>query len=210
MTNPDYTHLALIVDRSGSMGHIAKDMNGGIKKLLQDQINLPGKLLVDVATFDERIERPYSNAPAETVFGDFVQPRGSTALHDAVGSTIAQLGGYLSTLDEDERPGKVIVVIVTDGMENSSREYTAEVVKQMVEEQRDTYGWEFLFLGAPEADAFNQAQGMGIGRGQTISFAATSAGVSGTYDSTSAYLTRSRAGDASEFTEAERLAAETA
>lgn len=206
MTNPDLTRLVIVADRSGSMHGIAGDMNGAIRQLLIEQATQPGTLVVDIVTFDTVVEYPYTGvAPAE-VTDDIIRPRGSTALNDAVGLTIAKLGAELSSLAEDDRPGHVIVVVVTDGMENASREYTTQQVKAMVEEQTGKWGWTFLYLAA-NVDAFATGAGYGFARGQTISYAADSEGAESVVKSASAGITRTRSGLSTDFTDEEREAA---
>jgi hypothetical protein len=207
MTNATYTHLAIIADRSGSMSRIASDMNGAIRALLNEQAKLPGELHVDITTFDDRVEHVFTDSRADEIKEDIILPRNVTALNDAIGLTVTRLGERLAALEEEDRPGKVIVVIVTDGHENASHEWKIEDVKALVEKQKDEFSWEFLFLGTTDIDAFSVADGYGIGRGQTMSFAPSSAGVDGFTRSVAGYATRSRAGEATEFSEAEREAA---
>ena len=206
MVNENYTHIALIADRSGSMANIAEDMNGGMGALLEEQAKLPGKLLVDVTVFDTIVDTLYSDATVSEVRYPFIIPRGSTALLDAVGSTVVTLGEKLAGLPEEERPGKVIVVIVTDGYENASREYTAQRVKELVTQQKEKYSWEFLFLGA-NIDSFSVAGSWGISKGSTINYSTTSAGVNSVLRGASAYMTSTRTNLAYEFTEEDRQAA---
>lgn len=204
MTDPNYTHLALIVDRSGSMSGIAQDMNGGIRQLLKDQDAEPGRLLVDVCTFDNVSEFVFTDAPAATVQDvDLVVPRGSTALNDAIGQMINRLGNKFKVMPEEKRPSKVVVVIVTDGMENASREFTADQVKAMVEQQTGEWGWTFMYLAA-NVDAFATGAGYGFGAGQTIAYAGTPGGTQNVWEASSANITRSRNGDNSGYTVDER------
>jgi len=206
MTNPNYTHLAMVVDRSGSMKGIHTDMNGAILELIETQASLGGELRIDITTFDDTVEFPYVNAKAEDITGDIITPRGMTALNDAVGRSIQTLGVRLAKMSEEERPGKVIFVIITDGLENMSREYTHDAVKTLVEEQTDKWGWEFLYLAA-NVDAFATGAQHGYGQGQTISFAANNIGTSNVVNAANEYVTRSRSGLSTEFTDEERIAA---
>lgn len=206
MTNKDYTHIALVVDRSGSMQGIHTDMNGAILKLLADQAEQPGQCLVDIMTFDTEFEHPYFGAKPEDVKGDIIVPRGSTALNDAIGNTIARLGERFSLLDENARPGTVIVVIVTDGMENASREYTTEQVKRMVDEQTEKWNWVFMYLAA-NVDAFETGAGYGMKANMSSGYVASRSGVTNSYLAASSNITRVRGGDFSGFTEEERDAA---
>lgn len=206
MTDSNYTHLALIVDRSGSMITIASDMNGAIRQLLTDQAKEPGYIKVDITTFDTVIEHPYVEVRPDDVKQDVIIPRGATALNDAIGTTIANLGERFAALPEDERPGNVIIVVVTDGEENSSREYTTEQVRDLVKRQQDEWSWTFIYLAA-NVDAFATGGAYGFGDGQTIAYAASSAGVGQSYAAASSLITRTRSGLDSSFTEEERQAA---
>lgn len=158
MTNPDYTHAVLVVDRSGSMSDVKDEAQGGINAFLKDQYALDGKLTTTLVQFDTEIETVMrmSTEPISYV----LEPRGMTALLDAVGSEIHRTGADLSKLDEDERPGRVLFVIVTDGAENSSNEYNLETVRSLVEHQRDVYNWVFQFIGAGEAAWQGHEMGM--------------------------------------------------
>jgi uncharacterized protein YegL len=208
LTNPDYTHLALVVDRSGSMSPIAQDMNGGIQTLLRDQAKGPSGVKVDVCTFDQIIEFVATDAdPLTLVDEEFCNPRGGTALNDAIGMTINRLGNKFKTMPEDHRPGNVIVAIITDGMENSSREYTTDQVKKMVIEQTEQWGWTFMYMAA-NVDAFATGGGYGFAPGQTISFAASGAGTQNTWAASSANITRTRSGLDSGYLQEEREAAQ--
>jgi uncharacterized protein YegL len=206
MTKQNYTHLVLIVDRSGSMENIAADMNGSIRTLLREQSEVPGDITVDVVTFDNEIETPYTDVDPLDVQEDVIVPRGSTALNDAVGSTIVRLGEKFKNMDETMRPDKVIICICTDGMENASREYTTKQVQAMVSKQREEWQWEFIFLAA-NIDAFATGRGYGFAKGSTQSYAATPQGVADVYATASAGITRSRLGGDTTFTEAERQSA---
>lgn len=213
MTNPDYTHLALVIDRSGSMSRIANDMNGAITELFKQQEALPGKLRVDVWTFDDDTEHRFSDAEVADVSGqDYVVPRGSTALNDAVGRGIVELGELFARTAEDERPGKVIFAIVTDGEENASREYPGQPgqarVKALLEKQREEFGWEFLFFGTTDIDAVAAAAGFGVGRGQTLTFDPSGGGTVAMAAAASAYMGDYRgSGLSRSFTDEEREAA---
>lgn len=213
MTNPDYTHLALVIDRSGSMTRIASDMNGAISELFKQQAELPGDLRVDIWTFDDTTEHRFVNATLDAVRDqDYVVPRGSTALNDAVARAITELGEQFLAMDEGERPGKVVFAIITDGEENASKEFSGAAgqvrVKGMIEVQRSQFNWEFLFFGTTDIDAVRAAAGYGISGDQTLSFAASSAGTAGGVTAASAYLGDYRGSGVSRaFTQEERDAA---
>lgn len=188
MTDENYTHLLLIVDRSGSMETIAADMNGGIASLLLDQDEEPGTLLVDAWRFDVLIEKVADNTePNDPKLIRLVEPRGGTALYDAIGTAVSDLGQHLAALSEERRPGKVVAMIVTDGEENSSREWTLDSIKTLVEQQREQYGWQFVFLGA-NIDSFAVGHSFGVPQASTMNWEASSAGVAQAMSSTSASL----------------------
>ena len=193
MVDSNYTHIALILDRSGSMSSIEKDMNGGIKTFLTEQGAFPGTLTVDVTVFDTKIDFLYTNAKVDSIVHPLITPRGGTALFDAVGLTVVRLGERLEKLPEKLRPGKVIVFVVTDGHENSSREWTKDKVKALVDKQTDEFQWEFVFLGA-NIDSAAVGGGIGIRGGQSLNYVANAAGVNSMATSMSAYATATRSG----------------
>lgn len=197
MTNLDYTALLFIIDESGSMWGIAKDMEGGIQTLLEEQEKLPGKLTVDVAYFDGRFRYPVTlAAPSEA--GIRILPNGSTSLHDAIVRASSQFGQTLAGLAEDDRPGTVMVVIVTDGQENSSTESTKADVKALITEQQDTYNWNFVFLGANQ-DAVLAGESFGLRSGASLTYNASAAGVATASALLSNYTTATRSGVIADF-----------
>jgi uncharacterized protein YegL len=206
MTDSNLTHLAIIADRSGSMLNIASDMNGAIRQLLSDQAKEPGAVEVDITTFDHELDHPFIGVRPDDVKIDVIVPRGSTALNDAIGVTVTSLGQRLAERAEEDRPAHVIVVVVTDGGENASREYSADQVKKLVTEQTEQWGWTFMYLAA-NVDAFATGAGYGFGRAQTISYAADSEGTQSVIATASAGITRTRSGLAADFTDEEREAA---
>jgi uncharacterized protein YegL len=156
--------LVFILDRSGSMGGLESDTIGGFNAMLAKQKAEPGEVRVTTVLFDDKCELLHDRIDLRAVspITDreyFV--RGSTALLDAVGSTIQKIAGAQRQTAEDYRAGKVMFVITTDGMENASREYSYEKVKSMVEHEKEKYGWEFIFLGA-NIDAVETAGRFGI------------------------------------------------
>ena len=172
MTDPNRRHIAVILDRSGSMITAKDDTEGGLQAFLDTQHEAPGDTTVSLYQFDDQYETVYENKPLPEVPAFTLRPRGATALLDAVGRTITTVGEQLDAQPEDERPGEVIVVILTDGHENASQEYRARQVKDLITRQQDTYGWKFVFLGADQ-DAFTAGASMGIGRATTLSYSGT-------------------------------------
>ena len=155
MTDNTYTHLTLVVDRSGSMSDIRDDAQGGIQELLREQFAESGKLTVTLVEFDD-----VANDVARMATSPFtyeLHPRGTTALLDTVGREVAQTGIDLGALPEADRPGRVVFVVVTDGAENASTEYTLEKLHADIARQRDQFNWQFQFIGAGE-DAWQGAE----------------------------------------------------
>ena len=158
------TELVMILDRSGSMGGLESDTVGGYNSMLHRQAEAEGEVLVSTVLFDDRSEVLYDRVPLEKVpqmTEKEYYVRGCTALLDAVGGAIHHIENVHKYIREEDRPGKTIFVITTDGLENASREYSYDRVKEMVERQKEKYGWEFLFLGA-NIDAVKTAGRFGI------------------------------------------------
>lgn len=197
MTNPDYTALLFIIDESGSMYNIAQDMEGGIATLLEEQSRLPGKLTVDVAYFDTDFRYDQSLVAAAEAEIKIV-PKGGTSLHDAIVRASAQFGTTLGDLPADERPGTVLVVVVTDGFENSSREATKADVKEIISHQQNTYNWNFVFLGANQ-DAVLTGQSFGLRSGASLTYTASPAGVANASTLLSTYVGTTRSGAVASF-----------
>jgi hypothetical protein len=180
----DYTHIALVLDRSGSMAQIRTDTIGGVNTFLQSQQEAPGDCTFTLVQFDSRaIETIVDAEPVKSVEPltekTFV-PRGNTPLYDAIGRTINSTGKFLERLGEPARPAKVIFVIVTDGLENASRCFTSDRVREMINHQTDVYKWEFVFLGVG-IDSYAVGGGLGIMRDRTMNLVQNSASVMGAF-----------------------------
>lgn len=192
MTNPDLTLIAVVLDRSGSMETIRTDTEGGFSAFIDQQRGEPGTALVTLAQFDNTYERVYSNKPIADVPRLQLIPRGATALYDAVGRLTSEIGEELAKIAEAERPGKVIVVVLTDGHENSSREWTHDSLRKVITRQEQEYSWEYVFLGA-NMDAVATARNIGIQADRAITYATSKAGVEAVFGSAAGYVSRSRA-----------------
>ncbi len=158
------TDITIILDRSGSMSSVLADTIGGFNSFLADQRKLPDEAVLTLIQFDNEYDVIYSmhdirRAPELT--RESYVPRGTTALLDAMGKTIASTGARLAKMPASERPARVIIVTMTDGMENASREFSRTKVFQMVTHQRTKYAWEFVFIGANQ-DAIATAKDMGV------------------------------------------------
>ena len=158
------TELVFILDRSGSMSGLEKDTIGGFNSMIAKQRRETGEALVSTILFDGVSEVIHDRVPLEqmpTLTAKEYYARGSTALLDAVGNALHHISMIHKYAREEDRPEKTLFVITTDGMENSSRQYTYEGVRAMIRRQKEQYGWEFLFLGA-NIDAVAEASRFGI------------------------------------------------
>ena len=153
--------VTLVLDRSGSMESVRGEAEKGVNAFIEDQKKQDGECLLTLVQFDTEYEFVHEGVPIADVPPYKLVPRGMTALLDAVGQAINQTGERISLTPENDRPGLVVFVILTDGHENSSHEFTKTQIQEMVRRQTDTYKWQFTFLGA-DSKAFDEAAGMGI------------------------------------------------
>lgn len=164
--NKKLTEIAYILDRSGSMAQLTEAAISGFNTFLMDQLDTPGDARLSLVLFDDQYQLHANRAPLEDVepldTRTFI-PRGTTALLDAIGRTIDNIGAKLAKTPEAERPAKVIFAIYTDGYENASTDYSVSKIQQMIQLQTEEYNWEFLFLAANE-DAIATAAQYGIQR----------------------------------------------
>lgn len=185
--------LVFILDRSGSMSGLESDTIGGYNAMLEKQKKQDGEAVVTTVLFDDEYELLHDRIALKgirpiTEKEYFV--RGSTALLDAVGKTIKKIDSAQNNTADEEKAEKVIFVITTDGMENSSKEYKPVLIKQMIERQKNT-GWEFIFLGA-NIDAEKTAADLGIGADRAANYHADSKGVSANYMAVSCFISNVR------------------
>lgn len=172
------TELVFILDKSGSMGGLEADTIGGYNSMLAKQQAVEGDCRITTVLFDNNYELLHDRidlAAVSAITEKEYRVGGSTALLDAIGRTIHKIGNAQKHTAEDYRAEKVMVVIITDGEENSSREYSAEKVKEQIERQKTKYGWEFIFLGA-NIDAAETAGRFGIAPDRAIDYLADSEG----------------------------------
>jgi hypothetical protein len=204
----NFTRIAIVLDRSGSMESCKESTVAGFNEFIRTQREIPGEATVKLVQFDDQYEtvfdKPLKQCP-ELTQNTFV-PRGSTALLDAQGRTIVELGQELAALPEQERPSKVIVVTLTDGLENASKQYNLDKIGEMIREQRDKYNWDFVFLGANQ-DAIATAAAMSIPLPSAMSYSTSKAGVAATMAAVSHYVGAARKGNAAAFSAEDRKSA---
>ena len=186
--NTQLTEIAFILDRSGSMQSQLDAAIKGFNDFLHTQCDVPGQARFTLVLFDDQYEVTCASVPiCEVVDLDKATftPRGMTALLDAIGRTIDELGGRLAAMPEPDRPGQVIVAILTDGLENASRKFSLDDVSQRIAHQRDVYKWQFFFLGADQ-DAIATAAAMNIDQASAMRFVSDDMG----FRSSSAAISR--------------------
>lgn len=194
------TELVFILDRSGSMQGLESDTIGGFNSLVEKQKKEEGECYVSTVLFDNECEVLHDRVK----LGD-VAPmtekeyytRGCTALLDAVGGAIHHIGNVHKYARSEDVPEHTMFVIITDGMENASRRYSAEEVRRKIERQKERYGWEFLFLGA-NIDAVQTARSYGIAQGRSVNYTHDGKGTKLVYEAVSKAVVKMRANEAIE------------
>lgn len=204
------TRIAIILDRSGSMGSVRESTVTGFNEFIKKQREVGGDVSVKLVQFDHEydvvFDKPLADVP-EFTQANFV-PRGNTALYDAQGKTIVTIGQELAAMPESERPSKVIVMTLTDGEENHSREYTLKAVSELIKGQQEKYGWDFVFLGANQ-DAVKTARAMNIRPQSAMTYSSNPTAMRASMTMASNYVNASRTVGAmnAAFSHNDRLAA---
>lgn len=202
------TRIVIILDRSGSMASVRESTVAGFNEFLRNQRTVPGDVGVKLVQFDDQYEvvfdKPLAEAPE--LNQDLFVPRGRTALFDAQGRTIVTLGEELAAMPEEERPAKVIVVTLTDGLENASRTYTLESVASLIKQQMEKYSWDFVFLGANQ-DAIQTAASMNIPMPSAMTYRSNPAATRNVFQAVSGYVSASRTKGEALFSKEARKAA---
>ena len=177
--NKNYTEIAFVLDRSGSMEVCRDAAIAGFNLFLDEQQRTEGLAKLTLVLFDNEYLVPINALPVAEILAldhDTYVPRGSTALLDAIGRTIDDLGARLSATPELDRPGQVIVAILTDGLENSSQTCTWKQIARVIKQQTEQYKWTFLFLGANQ-DAIATAAQMNIAAANASGYVCDDAGL---------------------------------
>ena len=164
----NYTHITMVIDKSGSMRGKETDVSGGFNKFITDQQKAEGDATLTLVEFADFYTKRFDFLDVKAIKPDYeLCPGGSTALLDAIARAMFETGASLSAMPENKRPSKVLFIIFTDGEENSSRDNSFTDVQEMIKVQRENFNWEFLFFGA-DIDAIGTASKIGIGYGQTV------------------------------------------
>lgn len=193
--NQNLTEIVFILDESGSMIPFVNDTIGGYNSFLDKQKGEQGDAYITTVMFSSEyfyLHNHQNVKEVEPLDTTTYQPGGVTALLDAVGSTIDAVGKRLANTKEENRPAKVIFVIITDGEENASREYTYQMVKDKIQHQTDVYSWEFLFLGA-NIDSAAMGRSIGISEINTADYAYSAKGIDSVYATLSNAVSNYRA-----------------
>lgn len=175
----NYTHILIVLDASGSMSSIQDDIKGSFNELLKKQREAKGRTIFDLYQFNDEAVRLVKSADLAQFHDDLMAKyhcTGCTALNDAVCTAIDTIGHEFADMPEAERPEHVLCVIITDGMENASKEFTTEDVKKRIRHQQEVYNWNFQFLAANQ-DAFDVGESIGLDEEDCMDFIADRMGV---------------------------------
>ena len=155
-------HICFVLDESGSMYNSVDDVIGGFQKLIDEQKGeKKGECIISLYRFSSTVKKDYIGKPVNEVPKLYYSPGGCTAMNDGVGTAIDEIGKWLSDMDESERPSKNMIVIMTDGQENASKEYNFDTVKAKIKHQEEKYSWTFVYMGTNLQD-LKDANRLGI------------------------------------------------
>ena len=188
------TELVFILDRSGSMAGLERDTIGGFNSMIEKQKKETGECYVNTVLFDHEITTLHDRvklADIEPLTDSDYTVRGCTALIDAIGCTISRIADIHRYARPEDVPATTMFVITTDGLENASKEYSADKVRKMIEEKKKQ-GWEFLFIGA-NIDAVETAKHFGIGKDRAVNYHADTKGTAVLFDTVSEAVCCARA-----------------
>lgn len=155
-------HICFVLDESGSMFGSVGDVLGGFNKLIEEQRNVKdGECVVSLYRFATEVKKDYIGVPVKEVPELVYTPSGLTAMNDGIGTAIDEIGKWLNAMDESEKPSKNLIVIMTDGAENHSREYSFQRVREMIKHQEEKYSWSFIYMGT-DISSFGDVENLGI------------------------------------------------
>jgi len=194
MKNENLTEIVCILDRSGSMQSIIVEAIGGFNGFLNDQKKEPGDCKLTMVQFDDRYELVHNGVNIQDVpelTKDTYVPRGMTSLLDAIGKTINDISDRYGKTEEINNPAKTIFFILTDGEENSSKEFNYNTINKMITEKKDKEKWMFIFASS-DIKGKETAKGMGIADGNFMAFANNGVSQTRTYQSVNSVMSRMR------------------
>lgn len=155
-------HICFVLDESGSMYNSVDDVIGGFQKLIDEQKGEKnGECIISLYRFSDTVKKDYIGKPVDEVSKLIYSPGGCTAMNDGVVTAIDEIGKWLSDMNESERPSKNMIVIMTDGQENASKEYNFDTVKAKIKHQEEKYSWTFVYMGTNLQD-LKDANRLGI------------------------------------------------
>jgi uncharacterized protein YegL len=185
--NNNITELVFILDRSGSMAGLESDTIGGFNSMIEDQKKKDGKCFVSTVLFDHEtivLHDRLALEKIEKMTDKDYQVRGCTALLDAIGKSIVHIENIHKYAREEDVPENTVFVIITDGFENASKEFSSNKIKKMIETKKEKNNWEFLFIGA-NIDAVETASHIGISEDRAVNYRADACGTSVVYNTVS-------------------------
>ena len=191
---PSRIELVMILDKSGSMHGLEADTIGGFNAMIEKEKKLGIDVRVTTVLFNDKMDRLYEHREIRSVrplTERTYETGGTTALLDAVGDTILHME---QSGTADRQGTKVIVVIITDGMENASTEFTKAKVKELISDKQEKAGWDFIYLGA-NIDAAEEADAIGVRKANAVTYKNTSSGVRANYDAVGVYVAERASGD---------------
>lgn len=196
-TKQDYTHIAVILDRTGSMESIRDDTIGGFNAFLGEQKQQPGKATLTLVQFDDQdpyevIHQVKTIQVVPELTRETYVPRASTPLLDAIGRGINDLEKCVADMKEDARPSKLVFVVITDGQENASREFRRDQILKMIQDKEKQFGWQFVFLSA-DLDSIDDALDHGFQAKAAMAFDKSSVGARNAWASVSQNISNYRA-----------------
>ena len=201
-------NITVILDRSGSMGHCVESTISGFNQFVNNQKKENPDATLSLVQFDDVIETVYSDVPIKDVelltTKTFV-PRGLTALYDAIGKTLVSKVQYIRRMKRLKSSPKMLIIIITDGYENSSYKYSSKQIMDMIERKKKhkSESWEFLFLGANQ-DAILSASKVGISASKALNYSVSDEGIAATYRAISDLSTQYSKGGNIEFSDEQR------
>lgn len=188
------TEIIFIIDASGSMYSLRDDTIGGFNQMIEDQKKEEGEAIITTVLFNSSVNVVHKRLNIKDVPAmseKTYTPRGTTALLDAVGTTIGDIKAAQDKMDDSKKPENTMVVITTDGMENASKEYKQPQIKEMLEDYQKNYGWKFVFIGA-NIDSVKTAENMGVVRGMSANYVPDKEGTETLYGTVSKAVTSVR------------------